>query len=221
MWRWPSSWGLLGRSLGASIRNSVVAVTRFFKASTKDLLSVSSVSARAGNVTNASSITAARRVIFMVPSFGLAPSHARGASVAAVFYNCRTRAVRLCPGCLPTPSRRLRSANSIGWAKRAPLRAACPRGLFAPSRMRGHGRFAALAHPHMGHGCQAPESAGSDREILLGAAPARRRAEPCVAQRDDAVERHRDGLPDAAVVHSITSYPVGRCCPYPHSACLR
>src|SRR5579864_8166335 len=44
----------------------------------------------------------------------------------------------------------------------------------------------------------------------LGARRARRRAEPCVAQRADAVDEHWDWLPaiDAAV-HRITSYSVG------------
>lgn len=45
----------------------------------------------------------------------------------------------------------------------------------------------------------------------------RRRAEPCVAQRDDAaaVVMRKDWLPASAVAHSITSYPVGPLGPQP------
>src|SRR5262249_12658755 len=47
-----------------------------------------------------------------------------------------------------------------------------------------------------------------------------RRAEPCVAQRDDRAPGE-DWLPTIAAPHCITSYPVGSYDPYPHSACLR
>src|SRR5205807_6610466 len=45
-----------------------------------------------------------------------------------------------------------------------------------------------------------------------------RRAEPCVAQRAATVDTREDWLPEIAVAHSITSYPVGPRGPYPHSA---
>jgi hypothetical protein len=47
-----------------------------------------------------------------------------------------------------------------------------------------------------------------------------RRAEPCAAQRGDGAPSE-DWLPTIAANHCITSYPVGSCNPYPHSACLR
>src|SRR5262249_42097450 len=79
-----------------------------------------------------------------------------------------------------------------------------------------------------GHGARAPlptliwgfVSQGSWTGVGQFFAVRGRRAEPCVAQRDDRAPGE-DWLPTSAATHCITSYPVGSCDPYPHSACLR
>jgi hypothetical protein len=60
-----------------------------------------------------------------------------------------------------------------------------------------------FAHPHMGVLSQGFSTGLSEVGVVRG-----RRAEPCVAQRDDRVPG-KDWLPKFSAVHCITSYPVG------------